>query len=231
MKRKNWKKYSFEFLSIFIAVISAFALNNWNENRKDEIAETKILSEISIGLKKDLEDIELNKLGHELGIKSVDFFKKLLTRQEPVPKDSILRNYFILTRDFFSVQNASGYENLKSRGLELIKNDSLRSKIISLYEIDYTILRKFEEEYYEKQFQQNYFKELNHIIAPNFEFDSAKSLKRIKVPLEISKNDEKIYLIDLWKIRINRVEILYHYAETKKVIKNLQKEIEDELKR
>jgi len=231
MKKKKWKKYAFEFLSIFIAVVSAFALNNWNDNRKDQIAETKILLEISTGLKKDLEDIELNKSGHKHGIKSVDFFNKLLIRQDSVPTDSILRNYFILTRDFFSVQNTSGYENLKSRGLELIENDSLRSKIISLYEIDYTILRKFEEEYYEKQFQQNYFQELNHMIAPNFEFDSTKSLKKIKVPLEMSEKDEKIFLIDLWKIKINRTEILTYYGLTKERIQSLQKEIKNELKR
>lgn len=231
MKRKNWKKYSFEFLSIFIAVISAFALNNWNDNRKNRIAETKILSEISIGLKKDLEDIELNKFGHNLGIKSVDFFKKLLIRKDNVSKDSVLQNYFTLTRDFFSVQNTSGYEALKSKGLELIENDSLRSKIISLYEIDYSILRKFEEEYYEKQFQQNYFQELNHIIAPNFEFDNNKSLKRIKIPLKMTKKEEQIFLIDLWKIKINRMEILNHYKQTKGRIEKLQKQIETELKR
>ena len=229
--KKNWKKYSFEFLSIFIAVISAFALNNWNDNRRDRLAEFKILSEISVGLNKDLEDIENNMYGHEIGIKSVDFFKQLLIPKDTVPNDSILRNYFILTRDFFSVQNTSGYENLKSRGLELIQNDSLRTKIISLYEIDYTILRKFEEEYYEKQFQQNYFKELNHMIAPNFEFDNNKSLKRIKIPLEMSNEEEKIFLIILWKIKINRNEIMQHYELTKEKVVKLKKEIENELKR
>lgn len=86
---KNWKKYSVDFLSIFIAVISAFALNNWNDNRKDRIAESKILTEISNGLKKDLEDVKENKLGHEQGIKSVSFFKKLLTQKDSISKDSI----------------------------------------------------------------------------------------------------------------------------------------------
>lgn len=46
----NWTKYGFKFLSIFIAVISAFALNNWNENKRDAHSEHKILIEISNGL-------------------------------------------------------------------------------------------------------------------------------------------------------------------------------------
>lgn len=50
MKKANWEKIGFEFLSIFIAVTSAFALNNWNENRRDDNAANKILAEISNGL-------------------------------------------------------------------------------------------------------------------------------------------------------------------------------------
>ena len=42
-----WKKHGFEFLSIFIAVISAFALNNWNDNRNADKSESKILIEIA----------------------------------------------------------------------------------------------------------------------------------------------------------------------------------------
>ena len=57
MKNRSWKSYLLEFFSIFIAVISAFALNSWNENRRDYNAETKILSEISNGLQKDIKDI------------------------------------------------------------------------------------------------------------------------------------------------------------------------------
>lgn len=81
IKLKNWKKYTLEFLSIFIAVISAFALNNWNDNRKDRESEQKFLIEISNGLTKDLEDVKSNKYGHEIGIKSVDFFKDLLIKK------------------------------------------------------------------------------------------------------------------------------------------------------
>ncbi|MCC7526191.1 MAG: hypothetical protein IT250_15280 [Chitinophagaceae bacterium] len=32
---ENWGKYAFEFLSIFIAVVSAFALENWGQERRD----------------------------------------------------------------------------------------------------------------------------------------------------------------------------------------------------
>jgi len=144
--KRKWRNYTFEFLSIFIAVISAFALNNWNDNRRDELAETKILNEIVNGLNKDIEDIEINILGHEMGIQSNKFWRKIINQQS-VSTDSLVPYYFNFSRDFIANQNTSGYENLKSRGLELIENDSLRTAIISLYEYDYQILKLFKEEY------------------------------------------------------------------------------------
>ncbi|MDF1548115.1 MAG: DUF6090 family protein [Bacteroidales bacterium] len=224
---KSWKKFSFEFLSIFIAVISAFALNNWNENRKNQNAESKILTEIYNGLQKDLVDLKLNEKGHKTGIEASNYFRDLLANK-PVFKDSVMFHYFNLTRDFVSIQNTSGYETLKSRGLELIQNDTLRTKIISLYEYDYTTLRKLEEDYFEMQFQENYFKEINLSISPNFEFDENKLLIGIKTPLEIEESEEKVLLTYLWKIQANRNFILHYYSEVANKIKEVRKDIWDE---
>jgi hypothetical protein len=49
LRTGNWKQYGFEFLSIFIAVIAAFALNSWGDERRDRLAEQKILLEIHRG--------------------------------------------------------------------------------------------------------------------------------------------------------------------------------------
>ncbi len=227
---KNWKKYAVEFLSIFIAVISAFALNNWNDNRNNKNAESKILSEIYNGLEKDLTDLRLNILGHKTGLKAADYFRKLIARK-PVPKDSLMLHYFSLTRDFISIQNTSGYETLKSRGLELVQNDSLRSKIISLYEYDYSTLRKLEEEYYELQFQENYFQEINRLISQNIKLNEDKLITGVNLPLNLTQNEEKVLLIYLWKIQVNRNFILHYYTEVENKIQALQIEIKDELGR
>jgi len=118
-KVKNWKKRGFEFLSIFIAVISAFALNNWNEDRRDDNSGSKILIEIANGLEKDIEDINLNIVGHEYGISACVYFRDLLADKQ-INSDSLMYHYLIDKR-FVSIQNVAGYETLKSQGLELIK--------------------------------------------------------------------------------------------------------------
>jgi hypothetical protein len=200
-KVKNWKKRGFEFLSIFIAVISAFALNNWNEDRRDDNSGSKILIEIANGLEKDL----------------------LADKQ--INSDSLMYHYFNLTRDFVSIQNVAGYETLKSQGLELIKNDSLRLKIISLYEYDYNTLRKLEEEYSEMQFQESYFKEINNDLAPNFKFNENGNITGIDLPIKISDDRKKILLLYLWKIQTNRNFILNYYSDIERKIIAIQKHI------
>ena len=230
MKKTNWKKLGFEFLSIFIAVISAFALNNWNENRRDSEAAGKILAEISNGLEKDIEDVRVNKKGHEEGILACKFWRQILEREE-VSLDSLRMHYSSLTRDYISIQNISGYESLKSKGLELIEDDSLRFEIITLYEYDYSILKKFEEEYNEMQYQESYFEEINKKIAPNFEFDQKGDIVGIKLPLTINEAEKNILLSYLWKIQGNRNFILRFYSKTEEKLIQLRKKIKKNLAR
>jgi len=229
LEKRNWKKYTFEFLSIFIAVISAFALNNWNDNNRDNKAEAKILSEILNGLEKDIEDVKMNVKGHQKGIEACMYWRKVFTDKDS-KLDSLQQYYFLLTRDFVSIQNTSGYETLKSKGLELIKNDSLRTRIISLYEYDYKTLLKLEEEYNELQFQENYFQEINKLIAPKFQYDSNGDISGLELPLDINKSERNILLSYLWKIKINRKFVLSSYADVEGKINKLRKEIEKELK-
>lgn len=228
MKKTNWKKIGFEFLSIFIAVTSAFALNNWNENRKDNEAADKILAEISNGLKKDIEDVRINMGGHKAGIKACQFWRKVISN-ETTNIDTFAQHYFDLTRDYISIQNISGYETLKSNGLELIEDDSLRFEIITLYEYDYNVLKKFEEDYHEMQYQESYFEEINKKLAPFFNFDDKGNLAGIKLPLTLSQDEKSILLSYLWKIELNRNFILKYYSQTEQKLMELRDRIEKKL--
>lgn len=226
--KKSWKNYGFDFLSIFIAVISAFALNNWNDNRRSNLAEQKILNEISNGLKKDIEDVEANMQGHKEGIKAIKYFRSAIGQKE-VPQDSAIYYYIILTRDFISIQNRAGYETLKSRGLELIQKDSLRTQIISMYEYDYNILQKLEEEYSEMQFNDNYFKEINQSLAPNIIVNDDIVITGMSFPLNIPNEEKNVLLLYLFKMHYNRMFILQYYKDLEEKIKKIIQEIDAEL--
>jgi len=221
-------KFGFEFLSIFVAVIAAFALNNWNENRKSNLAENKILSEIYNGLNNDLKDIEINIFGHQQGIEAITYFRNVIANK-PTSKKEFFAHYFNLTRNFISVQNISGYETLKSRGLEIIQNDSLRNNIISIYEYDYNSLKNLEEDYSELQFHENYYAEINSLLSQNFEFNENNQLIGITTPLKLSDVDKKSILSYLWKMEINRNFALNYNKEVKLKIDDLRTAIKREL--
>ncbi len=223
------KQFGIEFLSIFIAVISAFALNNWNENRKASNSENKILIEIANGLEKDLEDLRLNKKGHGKGLRACNYFRKAIEGKDVDP-DSAVVHYMQVTRDFISIQNTAGYETLKSRGLELVQDDSLRLEIISLYEYDYDILRKLEEDYAEMQFEASFNKAITKSLAPNFIFDENNVLVGMNLPIKMSKEDKQLFLIYLFKIQANRYFIKTYYNEIEEHVIAVRKFILEEVR-
>ena len=78
LKIKYWKKYLFEFISIFLAVSLAFILDRWNDDRKDSIAENKILEEIYNGLERDSLDIANDEQYFKIAFRGIQYFEKSL---------------------------------------------------------------------------------------------------------------------------------------------------------
>ncbi len=212
-KSARRKRYFYEFLFIFIAVISAFALNNWNENRRDANAQTKILKEIKSGLSKDLLDLKVNKDGHLAGIRASKIFNQILIKGQ-YNGDSLHEHFNNLTRDFISIQNLAGYFTLKANGLELISYDRLRREIIALYEYYYNSLKKFEEEYEEMQFHKNYFPTLNDILTPHFIFGNSGRIVGLRQPLDLTEAEENKLRLILHKIFANRMTLVQFYKQT-----------------
>lgn len=228
-KFKNWKKYLFEFISIFLAVMLAFILDRWNDNRINSVAENKILEEIYQGLERDSLDIASDEHYFKIAFRGLRYFNDIIDGKM-VQQDSLVPFYFFFSRESLVVQNKSGYESLKSRGLETIKNDSLRSKIINLYEVDYELARKFNEEYSEYQFTQNYFHKINEAIAPHFEYDATNNIKGINLPITLDDAERKLLKSYLWKIAVGKQDRFQAFVYSKKKIGQLRAAIKQYLK-
>ncbi len=182
-----------EIILVVIGILIALNINNWNNNKINSKVENNILKEIENGLNEDLIDLNHNISGHKKGLKSCEYWSKVINNK-PVDRNSISYYYWYLTRSFVSIQNTSSYESLKSRGLELITNDSLRLQIISLYEVDYNIIKTSEEKYDELQFQKNYFKDINHLVSPHLVFNQEDDIETIQVQLNLNEDKKKEFL-------------------------------------
>jgi len=225
-KVTNYLKYAIgEIVLVVIGILIALQINNWNENRRGNNIENKILVEISKGLKQDLIDIKSNMSEHRVGLKACEYYYDIFTNKK-VQTDSINYYYTYLTRGYISIQNRSGYESLKSRGLELIKDDSLRNDIIKLYEQDYPFIMKLEEQDPEGNFHDSYFKEINNHISPNLIFNSYGEIESIELPLNVSETEQKKILSYLWKIKNDRTFILSIYSQVLENLLQLQLNIE-----
>ena len=216
-------------MSIFLAVSLAFILDRWNDDRKNSIAENKILEEIYNGLERDSLDIANDEKYFEIAFRGLEYFNEIIDGMT-VENDSLTTFYFLFSRESVVVQNKSGYESLKSRGLETIENDSLRSKIINLYEVDYELARKFNEEHSEYKFMQNYFHKINDAIAPHFEYDSINNIKGIRLPLELEENERSLLKSYLWKIAVGKQDRYRASMHGKEKIGQLRNDIKRYLK-
>jgi hypothetical protein len=122
-----------EILLVVIGILIALQINDWSEEEKLKKYELKMLRELSNTLKKD--QSYFSSLVERLDQKGKAVDKLLefrLTGQENL--DSVGK-YFQVTRFETLFQYNSGpYGSIKSSGIEKISNDSIRAKMVDLYE-------------------------------------------------------------------------------------------------
>jgi len=142
MENKTGKYFKYaigEIVLVMVGILLALQVNNWNELRKQRQKEIVNLSELKKGLESDL----ITELipGIDFYVrkeKAVNKLKGFYNDTQIIPNDSLLRYFRIsLTGEWNFIFNVATYENLKSTGIDIISNDSLRAKISSLYSNEY----------------------------------------------------------------------------------------------
>ncbi len=122
-----------------IGILIALQVNNWNEDRKDRIAEQKMLS----GLIEDLE-VNIKRLDNDISLeqRTIRQAKKIIRHlDDKKPYDPSLDAIFseaLYSPDI--IISSSGYESLKAKGIDIVQNELLRKKIVSLFDVIYVHL-------------------------------------------------------------------------------------------
>ncbi len=139
----NLKRYVLyaigEILLVVIGILIALQINNWNEYNKDRVTERKLLVELNENLEINATRLQNDILKELKAIAAINFVVGHLDNRRPY-HDS-LDVYFASA--FFSpdiVLSASGFESIKTKGFEIVENETLRKSIIDLFDVTYANL-------------------------------------------------------------------------------------------
>jgi len=132
-----------EIILVVIGILIALQVSNWNSENELKKLEIKYLEEIRNNLKSDISDIDFNIAFNQKRLRANKVVLEFVNG-ELKNTDSLnfhLANLIFTTR---TLVNSSAYENLKSRGLEIISDDSLRQTITTLYAFTFHNVIDFE---------------------------------------------------------------------------------------
>ncbi|MDP5092080.1 MAG: DUF6090 family protein [Polaribacter sp.] len=135
-KTSKYFKYAIgEIVLVVIGILIALQINNWNEVRKDQKQEIKLLKQLQTDLTAN--EVEINGLIKRIKINkfAMDSLLINLKNQEYVAKFPIYVA-LIHRKSFFNNSN-SGYKLIGNGMAKLISNDSLLNGILQLYEKDF----------------------------------------------------------------------------------------------
>ena len=143
----SWRYAIGEIILIFIGITIAIWFNNWNESKKARIVEVKSLIEIKEAISQDLGDIKENIAGFTYRVK---LYLMLLNHIEnELPLSEELKNLFPFLQGITTFLSHIGpYETLKSRGIEIITNDTIRNKVSMYYDLEYERIQTNEKQHH-----------------------------------------------------------------------------------
>jgi hypothetical protein len=134
-----------EIILIVIGILIAFQLSTWSETKRAKNIELETLKDIKAAFESDRSDLDLNVRLYKSVITSCDTVIALLDNKLPY-NQKMNRHFSRVYMGVVFLSNVGPYETLKSRGLETISNDTIRNKVIRIYEYDYKFLLKIESQ-------------------------------------------------------------------------------------
>lgn len=140
--RGAFEKIAFTTIGLWLALF----INNWNDGRKQRRDERELLHELRTALRQDSGDVADTQRGFEYRLKGCRVVLDNLSDTATVT-DSLCEYFQFLDGYSFLLANTGPYETLKSRGFELIQNDSLRLSVTTLYDVKYEAVLQLEKYY------------------------------------------------------------------------------------
>ncbi len=218
--RFDWKYALGEIALLFIGITLAIAFNNWNESRKQRGMEKETLLEIKSGIEKDMRDMDINMEGYEYRIKAFQTFIDLLEAENLPQSDTLPAIINSIYGFSHFITNTAPYETLKSRGLEIITNDSLRLTIAEYYDVtqEWILINESRAlDQYEKYIEQILVEQITFRKGTRSRFTNLAALKESNQVLQA-----------LYLVKSGQTALLQLYTHAKQQAEHIIQQIDIE---
>ncbi|BAO76454.1 hypothetical protein [Winogradskyella sp. PG-2] len=214
-----------EILLVMIGILLAFQANKWKEVKTEQELEIKLIKEIQNGIKSDLIDVQENYHYHEKILKSQ--YKVIDWLQGDLKfNDSTAYQFSMATKRTSFMVSKAPFESLKEFGLNRVSNDSIKHKIIRLYDVLYPQYEDVLSMYYlhgDKLFDSaiNYFEnwdltpsvlsnipinipelKADHVVLMRFKY--LTNFNKYLVNANSRMEELQIEIIDLMELELNK---------------------------
>ena len=208
-----------EILLIVIGILIALNINNKNEARKTNEFEIKMLRDIESSLQDNFWQADMGISNNKVSINSAEII--LYHLEESLPYHDSLDYHFSKSIEWIStIFSSPAYESLKSYGMHLITNDSIR-KNLAIYDWGWIeTLGQRQEDYF--------YNTASPILTRLFEKVAMRTEMKPYDYDELKNSRE--YLSVLRTSKALREDQVYWYEEWRKSFKQLDKMIKWELK-
>jgi len=135
-KTGKYLKYAIgEIVLVVIGILIALQINNWNEHRKVESEELRLLEEIKANLETTFNNFILDTIYNS---NTVSYYRKINHYiEKDLPYNSELDSAFAAVGLFSSPYTINTtYKTLLSKGIDIIQNKALKEKITNFYEVE-----------------------------------------------------------------------------------------------
>ncbi|WP_157492016.1 DUF6090 family protein [Mangrovimonas sp. ST2L15] len=212
-----------EIVLVVIGILIALSINNWNSQKKLRGEELNMLNEIKLNLKTCKEELQYTlKSNKQFENNYILLLEHIEGKRPYKPElDTIFSQVHAWQSPYLTY---SAYETLKSKGADIIQNDSLRIQIINIYESAFT--------YLSKDWDQSEWRDSQSVVVPYFVKHFARDIDSLKAkPIDYDAliADPEFANI-LRKLITNRkwgnnaCEGISNYLDT--VVANIDKELE-----
>ena len=218
-----------EIVLVVIGILIALQINNWNEKRKIKHKETVILKELLTSINSDLKAYESFSdpriQRKKRGLDSL--FTYIFDKKEI--KDSLFIDFYTnMSQDIFVRFDNGPFEDLKSSGLNIISNDSLRTAINNAYTVKlplYTNLSNILYAESKPKISKFEYKFLN--LIPILYKDGSKNLHFNLKGIDILNNQDFLWILNIEQKKHD--EYIRQLKEIRTTLNQLKTDIEKEL--